>query len=90
MKKMLALAALSVLFAVGGCASTGTQTSQIDADLSTIRSGYAECVNDLGADSPQCKALSDGLHQLADQIGTAQNTTGRIKAEDAGRRSMGY
>jgi hypothetical protein len=58
--------------------------------LTTIRSGYVECVNDLGVDAQQCKALSDGLHQLAEQIGSAQNTASRMKAEEAGRRSMGY
>ena len=90
MKKYLALATAGLCFALAGCASTDSHTSQIDSDLNTIRSGYGECVNNLGADSPQCKALSDGLHQLADQIGSAQNTAGRMKAEEAGRRSMGY
>jgi len=50
----------------------------------------SECVTDLGADSQQCKALADGVHQVAGQIGSAQNTAGRIKAEDAARRSTGY
>jgi hypothetical protein len=90
MKKLLALGAVAFSLAFGACASTATQNSQIDSDLTTIRSGYVECVNEIGADSPQCKALSDGLHQLAEQIGSAQNTAGRIKAEQAGRRSMGY
>ncbi len=90
MKTLLALTAAGFFFAFSGCATTETHTSQIDSDLTTIRSGYGECVNELGADSQQCKALSDGLHQLAEQIGSAQNTAGRMKAEEAGRRSMGY
>ncbi len=80
---------LSILFlALAGCAST--HSSQLDADLNTIRSGYSECVTGLGADSPQCKALADGVHQVAAQIDNAQNTAGRMKAEDAARHSMGY
>ena len=62
----------------------------MDSDLNTIRSGYNECVNDLGADASQCKQLSDGIHNLAEQIGTATNTAQMMKAEDAGRRSMGH
>ena len=78
--------------AIAGCSSTtgSAGASQLDADLNTIRSGYAECVNDLGPDAPQCKTLADGLHQLADQIGSAQSTAGRLKAESDARRSMGY
>jgi hypothetical protein len=81
-----------MIAALAGCASTAESsgTAQLDSDLSTIRSGYAECVKELGADSPQCKTLADGLHQLADQIGSAQNTAARMKAEGDARRSMGY
>lgn len=91
MKKLLVLASGSLLLAaLGGCAPSNPQSSQFDADLGTIRSGYNECINDLGADAAQCKALSDGVHSVAEQIGSAQNTAGRIKAEDDARRSMGY
>ena len=93
MKTFLALALCGAIAATtAGCSSAAGSTgaSQLDADLNTIRSGYAECVNDLGPDSPQCKTLADGLHQLADQIGSAQSTAGRMKAESDARRSMGY
>ena len=88
--KLLALVPVGLSLALIGCSATAPQTSQIDSDLATIRSGYTECVSDLGAEAQQCKALSDGLHQLADQIGAAQNTASRMKAEESGRRSMGY
>ncbi len=91
MKKLLALTSASLIFAaLSGCAPSTPQSSQFDADLGTIRSGYNECVNDLGADAAQCKALADGVHTVAEQIGSVQNTAGRIKAEDDARRSMGY
>lgn len=91
MKRFCALASVVLaLGALSACAPSTTETSQVDADLTTIRSGYQECVNDLGADAAQCKALADGLHSMAEQIGSAQNTAGRIKAENEARRSMGY
>lgn len=91
MKTLLAIAFASLsLAALAGCGPSSAETSQFDADLATIRSGYRECVNDLGADAAQCKTLADGVHSVADQIGSAQNTAGRIKAEDEARRSMGY
>jgi hypothetical protein len=93
MKTFLTLGFGGILLAtIAGCSSaTGSAgASQLDSDLNTIRSGYVECVNDLGPDAPQCKSLADGLHQLADQIGSAQSTAGRIKAEDAARHSMDY
>ena len=93
MKSFVALSlGILIVASIAGCSSTtgSAGASQLDADLNTIRSGYAECVNDLGPDAPQCKTLADGLHQLADQIGSAQSTAGRIKAEDATRHSMGY
>ncbi len=91
MRKLLALASCCLLAAaLGGCAADNASSSQFESDLATIRSGYHECVNDLGADAPQCKSLADGLHSVAEQIGSAQSTAGRIKAEDEARRSMGY
>jgi hypothetical protein len=91
MKNLLYLAStILILSAFSACAPSGSQSSQVDADLATIRSGYVECVNDLGADAAQCKTLADGLHSVAEQIGSAQNTAGRIKAENEARRSMGY
>lgn len=91
MTKVLALLSCSFLVAaIAGCAADNPNSSQFDSDLATIRSGYRECVNDLGADAPQCKSLADGLHSVAEQIGAAQSTAGRVKAEEEGRRSMGY
>ena len=93
MRTLLAIALGGAISAtIAGCSSANGSagSSQLDTDLNTIRSGYAECVNDLGPDAPQCKTLADGLHQLADQIGSAQSTAGRIKAEDDARHSLGY
>jgi hypothetical protein len=88
--KALVITSLLML-ATAGCSATGSSgSSQIDSDLATIRSGYAECVQDLGADSPQCQTLANGIHSVAEQIGSAQNTAGRMKAEQDARRSMGY
>lgn len=86
MSKFIVLVYVAFL-SLAGCAST--QTAQFDDDLNTIRSGYRECVGDLGADSPACKSLADGVHQVADQVGSAQSTAGAIKAEDAARHSLG-
>jgi len=76
------------LLSLTGCAPA--QSPQFDEDMSTIRSGYRECVNDLGPESPACKSLSDGVHQVAEQVGSAQSTAGAIKAESAARHSLGY
>ncbi|MGH7814234.1 MAG: hypothetical protein ACREQI_09555 [Candidatus Binataceae bacterium] len=87
MNKLLILAGVAVL-SMAGCAST--QTAQFDHDLSTIRSGYRECVSDLGPEAQPCKSLADGVHQVAEQVGGAASTTAAVKAEDATRHSMGY
>ncbi|HVN63333.1 MAG TPA: hypothetical protein VMT58_01755 [Candidatus Binataceae bacterium] len=87
MRKVFSVAAWVGLVAFAGCAST--QTSRFDDDLSTIRSGYHECVNDLGAESPACKSLADGVHQVAEQVGGGMNTAAAIKAESAARQSLG-
>ncbi len=90
-RKLFALLFCSLIAAAAcGCSADSSNSSQFDSDLATIRSGYQECVNDLGADAPQCKSLADGLHSVAEQIGSAQTTAGRIKAEDDARHSMGY
>ncbi len=90
-RKLFALLSCSLLAAaLGGCAADNSSLSQFDSDLATIRSGYHECVNDLGSDAPQCKSLADGLHSVAEQIGAAQTTAGRIKAENDARSSLGY
>jgi hypothetical protein len=90
MKNLLLLPILPLFGLVAGCSSGATSSSGLDTDLATIRSGYNECVADLGADSPQCKALADGVHQIAGQVGSGQSTAGAMKAEDAARHSMGY
>ena len=87
-KFLLGTIATFIFASLAGCSAPGA--SSLDSDLNTIRAGYAECVNAVGADSPQCQALANGVHQIADQVGSAQTTAGRVKAEDAARRSMGY
>ena len=88
--KLVALAPVAAFLLLAGCSTPGSQSSQLDSDLGTIRSGYKECVDAVGADNPQCKGLADGVHSVAQQIGEAQNTAGRMKMEEQGRRSMGY
>jgi hypothetical protein len=89
MKRLLLAASSTFIFATfAGCSAPGS--SSLDSDLNTIRAGYGECVNAIGADSPQCQALANGVHQIADQVGSAQTTAGRVKAEDEARHSMGY
>ena len=88
--KPILLVLAPILLICAGCAATGSGSSSIDGDLSTIRSGYNQCVSNLGADSPQCQQLANGVHQIADSIGNAQTTAGRVNMQNQLKQSMGY
>jgi type IV secretory pathway TrbL component len=74
-----------------GCSSTASETAGIEQKLQAVRRSYDSCVTTLGADAPPCKALANGVDQLAQgaaEFDSAASTAAAIKAEEAARRSM--